>query len=194
MYLRCPVGHRHSNPNNLQNHYQELRRYICHQKRERPRYDPFRRSRSRWVCYCSMCLRCPVGLCCFAPNRILHQCSGWRRYDSHQKRERLRYDPFQGCWLAQESIGTYYWTLFGYYYIPNRRQHRCQEWRKYGNVQKRWRQRYDPFQGCWSRRVSFRLPDHQCPVFLSFPTPNRILNRCHEWRRCEIVLRKALYL
>ncbi len=151
---------------------------------------------SRWVSIFWLCLRCLIGHRFNLPNRRLNRFQEWHRCGSLQKRERSLYDLLQVCWSRWVSCD---YTLIRCrvrhpFLIPNRKQNRCQEWRRCGNLQKRERSLYDLLQGCWSRWVSCDYTLIRCRVGHRFLIPNRKQNRCQEWRRCAHLRQKAWYL
>ena len=139
---------------------------------------------------------CPDDHLFQTPNRKQNRCQEWRRCRRFLKRERQQCDPFQGCWSRWESfVVMYLHCPIGHSHpLPNRRQHRCQEWRRCGLLQKRERPKYDLFQDYWSRWVIFVAKCLRCPVGHSHPLPNRRQHRCQGWHRCGRLQKRAWYL
>ena len=107
---------------------------------------------SRSVSFDLMYLRCPIVRNFHIPNRRLNRCQEWRRCGILRKRERQFFQHLN-CWSR--------WVIFHSSYLrcpfdqsllsPNKRQNRCQEWRRCERLLKREPPLYDLLQGCWSR-------------------------------------------
>ena len=107
MFLRNPIGQNFHAPNRRLNRCQEWRRCVRLQKRERLRYDQFQDCWSSRVSFDSGCLRYPIGHSFHVPNRRQNRHQELRRCASLQKRERLQYDPCQGClsrWVSFDQL------------------------------------------------------------------------------------------